>query len=163
METPKKTDKGQGKTKSPVKAKLGRPKSFKSAEFMWETFLNYKKTIDESHLFRADWVGKNAKKIKREYTKVLTMEGFECYVMDQTLISYPDLTHYFENTEKRYEAFVPVCARIKREIRRDQVEKGLAGLINPSITQRLNGLVEKTQTEHKGGINIPNLPDIGNR
>jgi hypothetical protein len=39
----------------------------------------------------------------------------------------------------------------------------MVGIYNPSITQRLNGLVDKKETEIKGGLNIPNLPDIGNR
>jgi hypothetical protein len=39
----------------------------------------------------------------------------------------------------------------------------MVGQYNPSITQRLNGLKESTETEIKGTLNIPNLPDIGNR
>ena len=39
----------------------------------------------------------------------------------------------------------------------------MLGFFNPSITQRLNSLVDKNQTELKGGLNIPKLPDIGNR
>ena len=39
----------------------------------------------------------------------------------------------------------------------------MAGIYNPSITQRLNNLVERSQTEIKGGLSIPNLPDIANR
>ena len=31
-------------------------------------------------------------------------------------------------------------------MRQDQIEGGMAGMYNPSITQRLNSLVEKTQT-----------------
>jgi hypothetical protein len=37
------------------------------------------------------------------------------------------------------------------------------GFFNPSITQRLNGLIDKKETEVKGGLNIPPVPDIGNR
>lgn len=138
-------------------------KYIESADRMWELFLAYKEDVNTNHLLKKDWVGKDGTVVQREYTRALTMEGFECFVMDHTRITYPDLTNYFENRDSNYKDYVPVCSRIKREIRRDQIEKGLAGLINPSITQRLNGLVEKRETELKGGLNIPNLPDIGNR
>jgi len=39
-----------------------------------------------------------------------------------------------------------VCSRIKKSIRKDQIEGGMVGQYNPSITQRLNGLVEKQET-----------------
>lgn len=142
---------------------MGIHKYIESPELMWSLFNNYKKETNTIPLTQKDWVGKDATEVQREYTKALTMEGFECYVMDHTRITYPDLTNYFENKEDRYSDFIPICSRIRREIRRDQIEKGLAGLINPSITQRLNGLVDKKQTDLKGGLNVPNLPDIGNR
>ncbi len=142
---------------------MGIHKYIESPELMWSLFTNYKKETNTIPLTQKDWVGKDATEVQREYTKALTMEGFECYVMDHTRITYPDLTNYFENKEDRYSDFIPICSRIRREIRRDQIEKGLAGLINPSITQRLNGLVDKKQTDIKGSLNVPNLPDIGNR
>ncbi len=142
---------------------MGIHKYIESPELMWSLFTNYKKETNTIPLTQKDWVGKDATEVQREYTKALTMEGFECYVMDYTRITYPDLTNYFENKEDRYSDFIPICSRIRREIRRDQIEKGLAGLINPSITQRLNGLVDKKQTDIKGSLNVPNLPDIGNR
>ena len=75
----------------------------------------------------------------------LTMEGFQNYLDEQGVIT--DVTDYFENKEGRYSDFVRICTRIKRVIRQDQIEGGMAGIYNPSITQRLNNLVEKTQTE----------------
>jgi hypothetical protein len=40
----------------------------------------------------------------------------------------------------------PICSYIKREIRTDQINGGMVGQYNASITQRLNGLTEKTET-----------------
>ena len=85
------------------------------------------------------------------------MEGFECYVMDNTKINYPDLTEYFEGKNESYADYFPICSRIKREIRHDQIKLGLANVINPSITQRLNGLVDKSET--KVNIEQPLFPD----
>lgn len=128
---------------------MGKNKYIESPEKMWELFQDYKKEVNSNPLLRKDWVGKDAETVQREFTRALTMVGFECFVMDHTEITYPDLTHYFENKESRYKEYVPICSRVKREIRRDQLDKGLAGLTNPSITQRLNGLTEKTETTLK--------------
>ena len=135
---------------------MGKKKYIETPEMMWELFLSYKKEINESPLTQKDWVGKDAKVVDREYTRALTMEGFECYVMDNSKVTYPDLTEYFEGKNESYKNYFPICSRIRREIRRDQIEKGLAGLINPSITQRLNGLTDKAQTE----VNVKEIPVI---
>jgi len=39
-------------------------------------------------------------------------------------------------------------------IRQDQISGGMVGQYNPSITQRLNGLVEKSQVENDGKIEV---------
>jgi hypothetical protein len=44
------------------------------------------------------------------------------------------------------ESLLPICSYIKREIRTDQINGGMVGQYNASITQRLNGLTEKTET-----------------
>jgi len=128
---------------------LGKRKYIETPKKMWELFEDYRKDVNDNPLIKTDWVGGMAKKVERPYIRALTMEGFECYVMENTKITYPDLTHYFENKDDRYKNYVPVCSRIKREIRSDQIDKGLAGLINPSITQRLNGLVDKQSHDIK--------------
>jgi hypothetical protein len=46
---------------------------------------------------------------------------------------------------------------VKNEIRENQILGGLLGVYNPSITQRLNGLTDKIQTEQN--VNINKLPD----
>ena len=128
---------------------MGKRKYIETPKKMWELFEDYRKDVNDNPLIKTDWVGGMAKKVERPYIRALTMEGFECYVMENTKITYPDLTHYFENKDDRYKNYVPVCSRIKREIRSDQIDKGLAGLINPSITQRLNGLVDKQSHDIK--------------
>ncbi|CAL2091976.1 conserved hypothetical protein [Tenacibaculum sp. 190524A05c] len=129
---------------------MGKNKYIETPQKMWELFTKYKEDVDSNPLTRKDWVGKDAEVVNREFTRALTMEGFECFVMNHTEITYPDLTEYFEGKNESYKDYFPICSRIRREIRKDQLEKGLAGLINPSITQRLNGLVDKKDLNHKG-------------
>jgi len=74
------------------------------------------------------------------------MEGFEVYCFK----NHSDVHHYFDNTDGRYEAYRTICAHIRKEIRKDQIEGGMVGQFNPSITQRLNGLTEKTDVTTQG-------------
>ena len=69
------------------------------------------------------------------------------------------LSHYFANTDNKYSDYLTICSRIKRSVRQDQIEGGMAGIYNPSITQRLNGLVEKTQNENLNR-EVPLFPDV---
>jgi hypothetical protein len=111
---------------------------------MWELFSEYKKFVKDNPVLVEDYVGKDAVRVLRQREQPLIMEGFECFVMDNTKISYPDLSHYFANTNDNYTNYFAICSRIKREIRHDQLRLGLANAINPSITQRLNNLAETT-------------------
>lgn len=123
---------------------MGRPNKINSPEHLWELFQAYKKHTKENPFIVKDFVGKDAEMVYREKERPLTIEGFENYCADQEVIG--DLSHYFANTNGRYKRFLTICSRIRREVRSDQIEGGMAGMYNPSITQRLNNLVEKTQT-----------------
>lgn len=129
---------------------MGRYKLIESPEKMWELFVAYKENSKNKPILVQDFVGKDGMEVRRERERPLTMEGFECFVMDSTDINYPDLTEYFSGTNESYKEFFPICSRIRREIRQDQISGGMAGIYNPSITQRLNGLVEKTDTKTEG-------------
>ena len=61
-----------------------------------------------------------------------------------------EVEDYFLNRDKRYSEYTAICSHIRKEIRRDQIEGGMVGQYNPSITQRLNNLkehVEQTNVE----------------
>lgn len=124
---------------------MGLHKLIETPEILFNLFVEYKNSIKSKPFLIKDWVGKDAFQVEREKEKALTMEGFENYVADIEGMPH-ELSQYFANREGRYSEFVPICSRIVRSIRQDQIEGGLAGIYNPSITQRLNGLVEKTQT-----------------
>lgn len=120
----------------------GRPKNIESPEIMWEYFEKYKETIKGKPILVQDFVGKDGEEVDRKKERPLTMEGFQNYLDDQQVIT--DVTDYFENKDGRYNDFIRICLRIRRNIRQDQIEGGMAGIYNPSITQRLNNLAENT-------------------
>lgn len=111
---------------------------------MWELFEGYRNKCKQTPIKKMVFVGKDGSKEWEERERPLTMEGFECYVLEFTELTYPDLTSYFEG-KGSYQNFLPICSRIRRMIREDQICGGMAGIYNHSITQRLNGLTEKVE------------------
>jgi hypothetical protein len=139
----------------PIKSTRGNKKYIDSPEIMWDLFEEYQSKVKSNPFYVRDWVGGMAMQVERPKEKPLTYEGFSNYVFSKGILK--DTDDYFGNTGGAYEQFSDVCSRIKRVIREDQIAGGMAGLYNPSITQRLNNLVEKTQTDLK--IEQPLFPE----
>ena len=121
-------------------------KYIKDPAEMLELFNRYKVKIKNDPFVVVDYVGKDATPVDRRKEKPLTMEGFENFVADQPGKPW-SLTDYFYNNHNEYANFSSICSRIKREIREDQIGGGMSGMFNASITQRLNGLVERTEVK----------------
>lgn len=136
-------------------------KYIETPEKLWDYFVNYKDDVKSNPIKKMVFVGKDGLKDYEERERPLTIDGFECWLSDKGIIG--DLSHYFANTDNKYSDYLTICSRIKKNVRNDQIEGGMANIYNPSITQRLNGLKEQTETELKGTLNLPPIPDIGNR
>jgi hypothetical protein len=141
---------------------MGKNKYIQSPEKMWELFQNYISDLKtkEDEWLKIQYVGKFAERKEDSLKLPLTFEGFKRYCWD---VEVGCIEQYFKNQDKLYDEYIPICSRIKNSIRENQIVGGMLNVFNPSITQRLNGLVDKKETELKGSLNIPNLPDIGNR
>lgn len=140
------------------KKPVGRPKNLESPEKLFEYFRQYMQYVEENPVEKLVTGNKNFI-ISRQLTKrPLTFEGFEIWCFENGIIS--DLMDYFKNKEGRYTDFAPVCLIIKKYIRKDQIDGGMTGIYNHSITQRLNGLVEKTSITDEEGKSIPLTPVI---
>ena len=122
---------------------MGRHPKIESPEMLYELFQQYKKEVKSTPILVHDFVGKDASEVRREKEKPLTFEGFECFVWEKGISKGID--HIFSNQQGRYKRFLYICSRIKKEIRADQIQGGMAGIYNPSITQRLNNLVDKVE------------------
>jgi hypothetical protein len=116
-------------------------KYIETPEKMWELFLAYKKEVKDNPIIVKDWVGKDAMDVYREKERPLTDKGFYNYCRR----NIGCVRQYFDNQDKLYDEYIAICSHIKEEIDQDQIEGGMAGIYNPSITQRLNGLVDKTE------------------
>jgi len=122
---------------------MGKRKYIETPEKLWELFLQYKKESRENPILVQDFVGKDAELVHREKQRPLTLEGFENWCSDNEIIE--NLDNYFANSNEAYSDYSSICTRIRKNIRQDQIEGGMVGIYNPSITQRLNSLVEKQE------------------
>ena len=129
------------------KNKVGRPRNIETPEIMLGLFLQYVEYEKSNPIKVKDWVGGMAKAVIREKEAPLTLEGFSVWCFNNGIAR--SIHDYFKNLNGNYEEFSLICSRIKETIRQDQIRGGMAGIYNPSITQRLNNLVEKTENKHE--------------
>ena len=133
-------------------AKVGRPRNLNSPEQLYELFEKYKIDVKSNPRIKSVFGGKEFEERAEPLERPLTMEGFEIFCWDEV----GEVEQYFKNVDKRYSEYIPICSRIRKEIRRDQIEGGMVGQYNPSITQRLNGLKEQVEQTN---IEQPLFPD----
>lgn len=124
--------------------KVGRPKSISTPELMWNLFNDYVDKVKSTPFKIKDWVGKDADAVEREKEKPLTMVGFEkhCYSEGYT----EDLSRYFANTDNAYSDFSAISRHIRNCIKDDQISGGMVGIYSATLTARLNGIADKTET-----------------
>jgi hypothetical protein len=122
---------------------MGKHKYIETPEKMWELFEQYKAYTKSRPILVQDFVGKDGDEVNRKKERPLTIDGFECWCYDNEIIS--DLSNYFANSNNKYSDYSTICSRIRKAVRTDQIEGGMSGIYNPSITQRLNGLTDKSE------------------
>jgi len=117
------------------------PRNVETPEKMWELFLEYQKQTKSNPRYKTQFVGRDGDMVKEPLERPLTLEGFENYCYDIVGV----VGQYFDNQNDLYDSYIAICRTIRKHIRQDQIEGGMVGQYNPSITQRLNGLVEKQE------------------
>jgi hypothetical protein len=122
---------------------MGKHKYIETPQKMWELFEQYKAYTKSRPILVQDFVGKDGDEVNRKKERPLTIDGFECWCYDNEIIS--DLSNYFANSDNKYSDYSTICSRIRKAVRTDQIEGGMSGIYNPSITQRLNGLTDKSE------------------
>lgn len=133
----------------------GQPKKVESPEKMLELWKEYKDYVKANprHIYQLD---RNGQLVAVPHEVPLTQQGFEVHVYNNYGFH---IGHYFDNKDKLYNDYVAICSHIRAERQRDQIEGGMVGQYNPSITQRLNNLKEQTDITTEGE-KIQQLPSI---
>ena len=131
----------------------GLTKYIETPDKMWELFLAYKAEVKGNPRLVHEYHGKDGDERIKPLERPLTLDGFETYCYDKVGCIEP----YLSNRDDRYSDYIGIITRIRKEIRDDQISGGMVGQYNSNLTARLNGLVDKKETEVKGEPRIFNL------
>ncbi len=114
---------------------------FKEPEELYRAFEEFKEDVknQSEEWVKVQFAGKDGDRKEVKQKVPLTFEGFKRFCYGR----YGSVEQYFFNKDELYDDFVGICARIKNEIRENQIIGGLLNFYNPSITQRLNNLADK--------------------
>lgn len=115
-------------------------------------FEQYKKWVEENPILVQDYVGKDGDEVYRKKNRPLTYDGFEIWLRKNSKIKC--CQHILDNVKSAYNDFIDVARYIKSSVKADQIEGGMAGIYNPNITARLNGLTEKIQEDGSKEVTI---------
>jgi hypothetical protein len=130
---------------------MAKHKYIETPEKLLKIFEEFKEYTKSNPRYRHQLCQRTGEMVKEPLEVPLTIEGFRVYCYNVHKVT---VHHYFTNPEGSYDDYRNVCTHIKEEIRQDQINGGMVGQYNPSITQRLNGLVEKSQVEQDGKIEV---------
>jgi hypothetical protein len=131
---------------------VAKHKYIETPEAMWELFEAYKKWCKDNPRYSYALATKTGEATAIPLERPLTQVGFRSFAADKG----STVNDYFCNKDGRYSEYATICSRIEEAIRMDQIEGGMVGQYNPSITQRLNNLTERVDTTTNG----ENINDI---
>lgn len=115
-------------------------------------FEQYKEWVANNPILVQDYVGKDGTEVDRKKNRPLTFDGFEIWLRKNSKIKC--CQHILDNVKSAYNDFIDVARYIKASVKADQIEGGMAGIYNPNITARLNGLTEKIQEDGSKEVTI---------
>lgn len=99
--------------------------------------------------------------IETEVKKPYTRQGFFSFVYRKYNFH---IHQYFDNYKNAYDSYLGVVTCIRSEWENDQISGTITGKYKaPNLVARLNGISDKKELDVKGSLNIPPVPDIGNR
>ena len=125
---------------------MPKQKHIETPEDMWQLFVEFRKWCKDNPRYQYQLSYKTGEPVPVPLERPLTMVGFRSWAAEK----HKSVEDYFANTDGRYSSFTTICSRISDEIRDDQIKGGMVGQFNASITQRLNGLTEKTDITSGG-------------
>ncbi len=149
-----------------LRSKHGRDKLFSTPKILWEESCNYFQWVDENPLIeiviekkKVNGIGDKIVKEQLPKMRPYTLHGL-CLYLDCSTSYFRE----FKSSERgKDKDFMAVITRIEEIVYNQKFEGASSGFFNANIISRDLGLIDKKETELKGGLNIPNLPDIGKR
>ena len=127
-------------------------KKIESPELLLEYFKRYVKD-EKADPYIVEHVTPKGEVVTITKERALTFVGFEAWLKEHDYIK--DLGDYEKNKDERYTEYAPIISHIKVVIKRDQIGGGMAGVYNPNLTARLNGLADNQNHESPKGTMSP--------
>lgn len=134
--------------------KKGLTKYIEDPQTIFDWFNEYRNWCKSNPRLVHEYHGKDGEERIKPLERPLTHEGFLNFCWEKKSI---DINKYYYNVDDKYTDYVSIITRVKEIIRQDQIEGGVVGQYNSNLTARLNGLVDKKETEVKGEPRIFNL------
>lgn len=128
---------------------MARPRLFDHPDQIWGLFLKYKAHIKANPITKREYVGRDGIPVDTPLPTAMTLDGFGCFCWEH----WGDISHYMKGD---YDEFSQIIARIRQEVRDNQVSGALAGVFNSNLTARLNSISEKQSIE----INKPFVLEV---
>ncbi len=123
----------------------GHPRNFETPQDLWAEFCAYAEDTKNKPRYKTQFVGREGDMVKEPLERPLTIEGFKNWCYDKIGV----VEQYLTNQDGLYKEYIGISTRIRESIRQDQIEGGMVGQYNHSITARLNGLIDKTDNKNE--------------
>ena len=136
---------------------MGKNKYIETPEKLLEFWNLYKADVKNNPRFKYILSQKTGEMVAEPLERPLTQVGFEAYCYRKFGVT---IRHYFDNQDNRYDEYCVICTHIVNERKDDQIDGGMVGQYNSSITQRLNGLTEKTESVVTTSINVLSIDPL---
>lgn len=136
---------------------MAKHKYIKTPEKIWELFQAYRKNVKDNPRIKVEYVGKEGLRVNTPIERPLSIEGFKCYCAEKV----GDTQAYWNNRDDQYSEFSPIIARIREEIRNEQIEGGMTGFYNSNLTARLNSLYDNQNVNQNASVKILNIDPLG--
>lgn len=137
-----------------TRSSRGRDVIFFDPDFLWMAACEYFESVDARTWDAKDWVGKDAKEVKRQHLTPYTLSGL-CLFLD---VNPGYLTEFKESAAYREDVqFSVIIARIENIIRTQQLEGAMTGFFNPMLTAKLCELVDKKDITSGGNALAPRV------
>lgn len=135
-------------------------KNIQTEEEMLGYFSDYVTHCKENPIYKIEYVGKEGREVKTPLTIPVTVEGFQSYLASKGILK--DISDYVTNKEKRYSIFIDAMSFISNYCFVHNFNHAAVNQMNATLISRKLGMTDKIQNTNIS-LNVPNLPDIGNR
>lgn len=136
----------------------GKPRIINSPEELYSFFEMYVAETKGNPTKVQDYVGKDGTMVYRERERPLILDGFFVFMAKLR----GDISNYIYQDLPNFENYIEIVARIRREIRVDQINGGMTGIYPQQITARLNNIHDtiKQETTLHQNFKILNIDPI---